>query len=596
MASTWRRWYWWGASVLLAVALVGCDGGRRNLPPEPAPRPASPADPILADTIGEVTYLANADARLVRGFGIVCGLGDNGSSGCPTVIREYLIETMTKESETWSSLEQRKRFAPGNLIDSSSTAVVEVLGIVPAGSPAGTRFDLEVRAIPGTATRSLTGGLLLPCELLLPEPTGNDAALVGGTAVAHAGGPVFVSPFAPSGGREARDAQLRGLVLGGGYSTDDRSTRLLLREPSYPVAVRLENRIKERFGSEPEAAEAMSRGYLELYTPREYAQDPETFLQLVTHLYLEDHPTFTTAKLRELSRLATLPNAEYGHLSLAWEGIGPTAIPQIQPLYSHTDARVRYAAARAGLRLDDVNALPVLAAVAASADSSVALPAIYELGQCRYPQASLQLAPLLDSPVREVRIAAYQALLKHRHPGIRSRPLPAVLDEAQLNFVLDVVESKGEPMIYVRTSRVPRIAVFGPRASVSLPVFYAADDDSVTLNATEDAGDITLFAKRGGHVSEALLVPTRVADLVAALGDLPVKDEADRLRGIGLPYSQVVQVLATLCANGTITAHMEIERMGIVGTLDEQRMPDRPEVDERPRAEQAPAPVRSESE
>ena len=594
MASNRRKLYWWKASILLAVALTGC-GWNKRIPPEPAPRQAGPADPILADTISSITYLADAEGRLVRGFGIVCGLGDNGSSGCPTGVREYLIESMTKESETWSSLEQRKRFSPGDLIDSSSTAVVEVLGIVPAGAPAGTRFDIEARAIPGTATKSLSGGLLLPCELLLPDPTGGDAALAGGTIVAHAGGPLFVTEATAPAVRGGPGAQPRGYVLGGGHSTDERSTRLLLREPSYPMARRLEQRINERFGQRPPVAEAMSRGYLELHTPREYAEQPENFLQLTTHLYLEDHPAFTTAKLRELTRLATLPNAQYEHLSLAWEGIGPTAIPQIQPLYSHENSRVRFAAARAGLKLGDVNALPVLAEVAASTDRVFALAAIGELGRCRYPQAAAQLAPLLDSQESEIRIATYQALLKHRYPGIDSQPMPAVLDEAQLNFVLDVIESVGEPLIYVRSTHVPRIAVFGARTSISLPVFYAADDDSVTLNATEDGGDITLFTKHSGHVSEALLVPPRVADLVAALGDVPTRDEADRLRGIGLPYSQVVQVLATLCADGTIPARLEIERIGIVDVLDE-RAPERPEVEERPRAEQAPEAVRDESE
>lgn len=581
-----RRWV--GICAVSLLCLAGCENGwgRRKLPPESPPRLAPSRGPILVGTIGAVTYLASVVGQPVRGFGVVVGLKDNGSGDCPTVIREHLVETMNKEVETWTSLQQRRRFSAGELIDSLSTAVVEVVGLVPAGARQGVRFDIHVQAIPGTSTRSLAGGLLLPCELRLSDVTGTDEDLLGGTTVAHAGGPVFVNPFTAQSDDGAAGDRRHGYVLSGGQTVDERTTRLLLREPSYPMARRIERRINERFGQRPDMADARSRGYLVLHTPPEFTHRPEDFIRMVTHLYLDDHPALMEKRLRELARLVVLPDAAYEDIALAWEGIGRTAVAHIQPLYTHENPHVRFYAARAGLRLKDVNAVSVLVAIAKSAQPGLALLAVQELGRCPYPQAGLELSPLLDSRDQQLRIAAYEALREHRHPSIRSLPYRSSLDQMQLNMALDVVESEGPPLIYVRRTRLPRIAVFGSRTPVRLPLFYTDEEDSITLNALEDAGDITLFTKRGRELSEPILVPPRVVDLIARLADLPVKDAAGQVRGAGLPYSQVVQVLAALCRDGTIPVRLEIERLSLTEMYGPDVMPERPEADELPALEE----------
>ncbi|MGD8451251.1 MAG: flagellar basal body P-ring protein FlgI [Phycisphaerae bacterium] len=573
----------YAAVATLLVLLPGCNWGRRELPPEPPPRPAVVADPYLEGTIGALTYLGNAEGQIIRGFGVVIGLGENGSTDCPTIIRDHLMEIMTKEAETWGSLQERQRFSPAELIDSQSTAVVEVSGLVPAGAPADTRLDIQIAAIPGTSTRSLAGGLLLPCELRLPEASGDYEELLGGPIVARAGGPVFVDPFVPDADDPRVSRLPVGTILGGGWILSERPTRLLLQEPSYPIVRRLRDRINERLGQRHEAAESMSRGYLVLHTPSEYAAQPSEFLQLVTHLYLDTHPTFVERKTRELIDAFSRPGADFDRIALVLEGIGPTVVPYIQPLYAHSDAAVRCYAARTGLRLEDVTALPVLDALAAWPDKDIALQAIYELGRCRYPQAANPLAPLLDSDDTEIRIAAYNGLRHHRHPKISSRRYPMLIDPLQLNVVLDIVDCRGEPLIYVRRTGVPRIAVFGARMPVRLPVFYVAEDDSVTVTADDVASDLTLFAKRRGVLSDPLHIPPRVTDLVTALADLPADDDdtaASRHRGLGLPYSQVAQILGALCDSGAVPAKLEVE-LGRAGAPQRgpEAVPERPETD-----------------
>jgi len=521
----------------------------------------------------------------VRGFSLVVGLGENGSRDCPTTIREYLVEYLSLQLAPKGGGQRRLRLSPERLIDSLDTAVVEVVGIVPPGAPRGTRFDVQVQAIPGTATRSLEGGMLLPCDLKIFEVAEGREGLIGGRKVAGARGTVFTNPFASESNSTGMSDPRQGFALSGGQTLTQRSVRLLLLEPSYSLARRIERRVNERFGHRPQAAEAMSKGYLKLHTPPEFATRPGHFIQLVTHLYLPSHPAFYERKLRELARMISSSTADAERISLMWEGIGRVGVAQIQPLYTHENPAVRFYAARAGLRLKDATALPVMTEIAATPRHPHRLPAVKELGGCAFPSAALELTPLLDDEDQEVRIAAYEGLLQHRHASaIQTQVFPNALDPSETNLILDVVESGGEPLIYVRRTREPRVAVFGRRTLLTLPLFYSHPEERVVLNALAKTDDITLFYRdpQSHRLSEKIVVPPRLIDLIVALADLPVKDEVGRLRGVGLNYSQVVQVLAALERDGAIPARVVLERESLAELLGPAEIPERPEADELP--------------
>ena len=189
-------------ATLLGAALLCCgacnDGGRR-LPkekrPEPAPRPASAAERILADTIGAQVQIGSGVPIRLRGFGLIVGLGEDGGSDCPTTIREYLVDYLSREFAPGSSGDRRPKISPERMIDSLDTSVVAVHGLVPAGAPHGTRFDLQIEAV-DTQTRSLAGGVLLPCELKQFDVSAAGKGLVAGRPLAKARGLVFTNPFA----------------------------------------------------------------------------------------------------------------------------------------------------------------------------------------------------------------------------------------------------------------------------------------------------------------------------------------------------------------------------------------------------------------
>lgn len=588
------------ASRLLLVALtfaaMGCQDGmfsfsKRDIPPEPPPPPRQASSAALIDTVGAEALLAGMGGLAVRGFGIVIGLGDKGSTESPPAIREYVADALNRNYKSSSTASLGADFSVNALIDSPDSALVEVLGIIPPAAPSGSRFDILVEAVSGTQTRSLEAGLLLPCELKIVDVAYTGDKLIAGRTVATAAGPIFVNPPGRVPNNESPNPR-RGAVLGGGRSKERRNVRLTLNSPSYATARRIEQRINARFGSSPKVAEAMSRGYVEIRTPAGYEDDPPRFVKLITRLFMFDEPDFVEKKLNDLAALVERGNpAAYEDISLAWEAIGKIAIPRVQPFYGHADPAVSYYAARAGLRLGDASALPIVARVAADSGHVFRREAIEELGWCRFQQAGGFLAPLLGEKNSEIRVAAYDALLRQKHPAIQSRRIPFALDARQDNFWLDVIDSPGgEPMIYVRRTTIPRIAVFGGSIPCRVPLFYAHADDAVTLNAVEAAGDITMFCrtKRTKRLSDTLSVPPRAVDLIRTMADVPLIDETGRTRGLGLAYSQVVAVLDALCKDETIPANLVFQPWSMTELIEPELTPERPESDE-PRRDEIPS-------
>ncbi len=567
--------------VVLSALLTGCESGKRKeLPPEPPPpQRTEAAGEVARGTVGAETLLVNVDPQALRGFGLVIGLDGRGSSDCPTVIRDYLIDFMTKQVGPQSGDDKRIK-APGQLIDSEDTAIVQVVGYVPAGSRRGTRIDLYVTALRGTATESLKGGMLLPTELRFFDQSASGRGLIAGAVLGEAGGPIFVNPVPPPEASEDAIDPRRGVILGGGRCTQSRDVRLRLMRPAYQTARRIERRINERFGQNPPVADAESRGYVTLRTPPKYSRQPQRFRDVAVFVTLDNNPAARERKWRELASLVAAGGAPLEAIARCWEAGGRSVIPYINSFYDDRDANLRYYAARAGVRLADPVAVPALADIAANADHPQQLAAIEELGNSDSPQAAVRLIPLLDDPQTRVRIAAYEALLRRSHPGIRSVPFRDIIDRTQLNFILDVVDCEGPPLVYVRQTRLPRIAVFGRAVPVLPPVFYSDPGDAVTLVTAEGSDELRLYAKAHGWMSEEIRVPPSVDELIEAMASLPLHDAANQLEGIGLSYSHVVRVLARLCRDEVIPAPLVLERIGPIDWGEPAEMPERPEADE----------------
>lgn len=560
---------------LLCGACGDLNWDRSTKQPESKPARAEKPDPILDDTVGRRTLLSGAQPVILRGFGVVVGLGDNGGGECPTAVRDYLVDFFSREYAPQGAGGNKPKLSPARLLESSDSAVVTVTGIIPPGAPKGSTFDLQIEAV-GARVKTLEGGVLLACELKQFDRAAGGAGLLAGKALARGRGGVFTNPF----GAQDSDTR-RGFVLGGGKTTEDRRTQVLMIEPSYANARRIQNRINERFGQRPPAASALTAAGLDLQTPREYARDPARFTALVTHLYIENAPAFVEKRLLELSDHLTDAGPSLEHAAWIWEAVGRAALPSVEKLYGHADVARRFHAARAGARLGDLRAVHVLTEIALAKDSQFALLAVRELGICTLANSAARLTPLLDSADQELRIAAYEALLAQNNPAISSRSFPCAMDMSLLSFSLDVVKSRGEPLIYIRRTREPRIAVFG-EPSVVRPLFYAHPEELVMLNATRPSDKIAVFCRTRSRklMSEKILVGPRVVELILAMAEPPLRDEVGRVAGIGAHYSVVAQALGALCKDGTIAARLVVEQASTIDLLGPSEPVERPEVEE----------------
>jgi len=548
--------------VLCAVA-AGC-GSKGEV--------QTPTVPLHVEgTIGQFSQYVGLPERTVQGYGVVVGLGKDGSFEVPDKIRDYLIQYLLKR-KLGSWRQDTRHLHPSRILRDLDTAVVLVVGDVPHGAPKGSRFDLQVKALDGTNTRSLAGGMLMPAELRLA--IGSLAAPGGPTHVwADGRGEVFIDPLLDRAKPAAQADLQRGRVVGGGRVTRYRPVRLMLRAPSFRLSRQIEGRINQRFRT-PDArrpvASAQSDETIEISVPIRYARDYKHFLRLVLYLPLTRNATTNELRAKRLLEGMVQPEAPYEQLALSLEAIGAEILPMIQPHYASREPYVAFFAARTGFRLGDDDAAAILLQTARRVDSPLQVQAIRALARGRdLPGAVETFRALLDDENWSVRLAAYEALIAHKDSLKIHRTIVGK------RFTLDVVQSKGEPVIYATQSGQPRIVVFGGNLPVSNPMFFALPDDLVTISDTKrpEGARLMLYRKvpRSPRPSDMLYIDFKTTELIQTLGGLPDRNRDGTVKALSLTYSQVLRVLRGLCRSktGGINARFELQAIA-----ESDRIPD----------------------
>jgi len=524
-------------------------------------------------TIGSVAYIRGQRRMAVKGYGVVAGLGRNGSTDCPPPIRKYLIEQISKRYRPGATV-AGIGVTPDKLLTDPDTAVVRVSGEIPSGSQEGARFDVWVEALPRSETRSLACGSLYTCELKLPGG-GGSTDLVEGRTLAMAAGRVFVKPFVSAADRqEGGEANLRrGMVLGGGVVTSPRRLQLVLLAPSYDVARRAQDRINGRFGVTEDVADATSPSLIDLSIPPEWVGREERFLALLLRLYLYSDPSVLERRAQDLADelLDAETNAE--QIALAWEGIGRSVLPVIRPLYGHASPRASFYAASTGFRLGDAMAVEVLARHARDATSPHRLAAVRVLGEGEVISAIAVLETLLTDADQQVRLAAYRGLRQTRSSKIQSYQV------GRGNFTLDVVSGGGPAVIWAKRTEAQRIVLLGAPLSVIPPVFYVHPSEALTVSADEGADGLTLVRRTpySGMVSGPIRIGLDVEQMVRLLGEEAGVDDQGHVVGVGMDYAQVLEVVSRLCRDGAIAASFVLEEPTLVDLTSPLRPEDRPE-------------------
>jgi hypothetical protein len=524
------------------------------------------------DTIGSLTYVDGIRPTRVRGYGVVVGLGTNGTTTVPRALHGRLVQDLYKQHNFSNPVVGSKTITPEQLLNDADTAVVLVEGDVPAGAVEGCRFNLRVRVVPGTETKSLRGGRLYTAELRLFRPVAAGTVITG-KVLAEGAGPIFFNPFSDKSA-VTRASPLEGVVVGGGVVKETRTVRLVLLSPSYSRAKQIQDRLNAKFTGPDKMADAISPSFIEITIPPEYKDDTAHFLGLVRTTYLSRAPTFEALKLRALGEEMIRPDAPHSLISLALEGLGRQALPELNKLYVHEQDHVSFFAAAAGLRLGDYLAADAMSLHANNPNSEYRLRAIRALGLAKgMSGAAMTLRKLLNDDDPRIQVAAYEALLSREDPTIESY---YVGDD---NFQLDVIPTTREPFVYVKRNDSRRIALFGTKLRCDTPTFYRAPDGSFTLNATEQADQLTAVRVTPyGSVSPPIPAPLELPELIKFLGS-DAGLEAGNITGLSLDYAAIVRAIYYLCEDKTVAADFVLEQPSALELFGPTRRAGRPETE-----------------
>lgn len=506
------------------------------------------------DTIGSLAYFEGLSPLRVRGYGLVVGLGKNGSTDCPKQLYDRLVQTLYKHHRFSSSVVGVKDITPEKMLADPDTAVVIVQGEIPPAAIVGSRIDVSVTALPGTSTKSLRGGRLYSADLETFRSNPSGVSIVG-QEMGQAAGPVFNNPFTDKESATKSDP-LEGIVIGGGVLSKSRRLRLVLASPSYPIARKIQDRINTQFGP-GKVADAISPSFIQIHVPLEFRNEIGHFLALVKSLYLTKDSQFNGTRARELAAEIVSPTAPHALITTCFEGIGRDALPVLADLYAHPKDYVSFHAAVAGARLDDPLAYDALIHHATREQSEFRFQAIRAMGESKVggsPAAALRKL-LLDSDSR-VQVAAYEALLKQNDATIQSKMVGGD------NFRLDQVPEAQSGFIYAKRSTSRRIALFGKELRCSPPILYRSPEGSVTLNASSDEDDLTVMRTvvSTGETSPPYKTSFDIVKLISLLGSDPGVDQTGKPTGLGLDYGAIVRAVHALCEDHSINARFLLEQ------------------------------------
>lgn len=518
----------------------------------------------MGNTVGGAAFLSNGRFLTVRGYGLVVGLGKNGSKECPEPLRGQMLQEIHKRMETGGVYSMDKiELSARNLLESLDTAVVEVTGSIPPGACKGTKFDVQVQAVAGTDTRSLEGGRLYTCSLhtFRFDSQGSD---VQGKPVARASGPIFQNIVASGSGATTKPDGRQGLILGGGENLVVRTMELSLGSNSHRLARQIMNRINEHFGNGQQIADAKSPTRIVVQAPPDWKGNEEHFYELVVHLPLVREEEFLTSYAKGLMGLLKDPAAPAEDIALVLEASGQPAVEVVRGFYTDTNRAVRYYAARVGLRLRDSTAVEVLGREASDANSPLREAAVAELSRApNVAVARVPLRELINDKNLKIRILAYEGLSRLNDEKIQRFKC------GQGSFVLEVVPSTGEPLIYATRALESRIGIIGRDVRCQPPFFYLHPSRVVSLSAEPGKDQVTIVRRTPfGQVSEPFKLPLDLGEMVHFMGDIAEPDEGTgKVRGLGLSYTEVLEVIQAMCNARSVPAQLEIQSAALTDSL-----------------------------
>lgn len=569
----------------LAGVLVGCSDKSEVIGPQAAPPPTVFTGPTyLHGTVGSMTRVAGHDPLPVSGWGFVSGLQGTGSADVPAFMSTWLTNEMRRRGVGSYRL-GTQQMSVQELLSSQDTAVVRVDGLIPPGAIAGARFDVLVRAVPGTQTTSLADGQLWTTDLSVG---GANQRMLFSRKQAQARGSLYINPFeAPTAAESRLELDRRAVIVGGGEVTEPRELLLVLNQPSAQRARLISDQINQRFPHENanqrffNTAVAKNEQTIQINIPRRYASDPRRFLEMMTHLYLQRAADFEPRQAQVLAEVLARQGDEVTaeHVAMAWEALGKTVLPVLRQLYGSGNPRVQLAALEAGARLEDQKAAEPLIALCEHEDAAVRGRAVRLLAPLSQNiRVTRALVQRLDDAEQSVRLTAYETLVAVGDPVVQRL---VVHDGQQTRFVIDLVPAKQRPLVYLRHDAAPRVAVFAGESWLPMPMTAQLWDNRLMIRTQSSEQPMDVFYQPRNGQARTLKAPPTLAQLVRVLSATEAMGAVDA--GLGLSYSDVSRALYQLDEAHWLGAGLAVRSSPLAEQLarareTEQLDPMRPEL------------------
>ncbi|MBN1795713.1 MAG: flagellar basal body P-ring protein FlgI [Sedimentisphaerales bacterium] len=481
-------------------------------------------------TIGSLAQVYAPDAIAVRGYAIVGGLRGTGSSECPPQIRDYLTQYIL-------------RYLPdkdvNKFINSKDTSVVIVEGLMPTSPVRGQRFDVRVAAPDATQTTSIEGGRLYGAELRAAGTFG-----VMTKVLAYAEGPVYIDKI------DGISDEKIGYVLNGGVVLDDYKIVLSLREPDYLVANTIRNKLIERFGDG--VANALSAGQVEIKIPSQYVSRKQQFVSIVKSTYLNLTGQKKEQKIKELiSQLAGSNEKDVAEAVL--EAIGKDSLKPLKKLLdlNSVDEEVRFRAARCLLNLGSDEGFSILREIALDDNSSYRMAALEAVSMsARQSDIEGLCRRLLRDGDTKMKIAVYERLRQLDDIAITAENIAG-------DFSFEQIALTRDRMIFVSRSGQPRIAVFGGPIYCSKNIFIQSPDGYITINGLPEQNFITIIRHIPGKPEIppiSLQCSYELGNIIRTLGLEPTRKKEGTMVGLGISYSQIIELLKKMVEQGAVDA------------------------------------------
>lgn len=230
------------------------------------------------------------------------------------------------------------------------------------------------------------------------------------------------------------------------------------------------------------------------------------------------------------------------------------------PLLESQDPQTKFAAARCLLNIGDDSALKILREFAQDSASPFRIAAIQAVGDAGQRRDCIAL---MNRMVRDedfdVRYTAYKYLSKYNDISI-------VQTAVAKDFYIDQIIQMSPKTVYVSRKDEPRIVLFGAPIECEKNIFIESDDGQIIINALPDANSprggriatnrISLMRKHPvtGELVGPLKTSFRLADVIKTLGDEPKPEDEKQRPGLGISYSEIVELLKKMCEKGAVKA------------------------------------------